>query len=193
MKSNYITTYTGLHVVPMDLQPDDIEIRDIAHALSLTTRGNGHVKTFFSVARHCIHCALEAKARGYTEDVVLACLLHDASEAYLSDIPSPIKPYLPEFNRYEDQIMDAVYTKYLGAPLTDDQYHKVKAVDRDMLYYDLLVLLNERSDRPEPVMLSTFNYDERSFEDVERQYLQLFESLSHSVLSCEKKEYNHRG
>ncbi len=190
MKSNYITTYTGLHVVPVDLKPGDIEIRDIAHALSLTTRGNGHVKTFFSVARHCIHCALEAGARGYTEDVVLACLLHDASEAYLSDIPSPLKPYLPEFNRYEDRIMDVVYTKYLGAPLTDEQYQKVKSVDRDMLYYDLLILLNEKSNRPAPVMASTFDYNERSFAEVEKQYLDLFESLRHIVSSCDEKEYN---
>ncbi len=190
MKSNYITTYTGLRVVPIDIKPEDIEIKDIAHALSLITRGNGHVKTFFSVGRHCIHCALEAIARGYSSDIALACLLHDASEAYLSDIPSPLKPYLPEFNEYEDRIMDVIYTKYLGAPLSDDQYHKVKSVDRDMLYYDLLILLNEKSDRPKPVMYSKFNYEPRLFEDVEKQYLDLFNKLYPLVSSCDKKAYN---
>lgn len=189
-KSNYIKTYTGLRVVPVDMKPEDIEIKDIAHALSLITRGNGQVKHFFSVARHCIHCALEAKARGYGKEIMLACLLHDASEAYLSDIPSPLKPYLPEFNAYEDRIMDMVYMKYLGSPLTDDQYKKVKSIDRDMLYYDLLILLNEKSDRPEPVMYSTFGYEPRSFEDVEKEYLCLFESLYSDVSPLYKKEYN---
>ena len=77
-----ITTYTGIHFDPLAPTPEGLEIRDIAHALSLLCRGNGHVQTFFSVGQHCIHCALEAQARGMSRRVVLACLLHDASEAY---------------------------------------------------------------------------------------------------------------
>ena len=90
----------------------------------------------------------------------------------------------------KDRIMDVIYTKYLGTPLSDDQYHKVKSVDRDMLYYDLLILLNEKSDRPEPVMYSKFNYEPRLFEDVEKQYLDLFNKLYPLVSSCDKKAYN---
>ncbi|MBR4027596.1 MAG: hypothetical protein IKJ01_08630, partial [Lachnospiraceae bacterium] len=95
--TNYITTYSGTHFTPTHPDIHTIHITDIAHALSLICRGNGHVKTFFSVGQHCIHCALEAEARGYSKRVILACLLHDASECYMSDVPRPFKQYLTEY------------------------------------------------------------------------------------------------
>ena len=95
--SEYITTYTGKHFKPTEPDPELFDIADIAHALSLICRGNGHVKTFWSVGEHCICCAKEAKARGLSDRMVLACLLHDASECYMSDVPSPFKKELPEY------------------------------------------------------------------------------------------------
>ena len=77
---DFITTYTGVHLNPADPDPDQIRIEDIAHALSLICRGNGQVRTFWSVGEHCLCCAREAEARGLSSRVVLACLLHDASE-----------------------------------------------------------------------------------------------------------------
>ena len=61
-----ITTYTGKHFDPTHPDEELICIEDIAHALSLLCRGNGHVRTFFSVGQHCILCAKEAEARGYS-------------------------------------------------------------------------------------------------------------------------------
>ena len=97
--SNYITTYTGRHFEPANPDPDAIVIEDIAHALSLITRGNGHVKSFWSVGEHCLCCAKEAAARGLSGRMVLACLLHDASECYMSDIPRPFKKRAPGIPR----------------------------------------------------------------------------------------------
>ena len=54
-----ITTYTEKHIDPVSLDSRMIDIADIAHALSLICRGNGHVKTFWSVGQHCIACAKE--------------------------------------------------------------------------------------------------------------------------------------
>ena len=51
--SEYITTYTGQHFEPTNPDPELIQIEDIAHALSMICRGNGHVKTFWSVGQHC--------------------------------------------------------------------------------------------------------------------------------------------
>ena len=93
--ADWITTYGGIHFFPLDPEADKIEITDVAHALSLICRGNGHVKTFFSVGQHCIHCALEAEARGYGSRIALACLLHDASEAYMSDVPRLLNSIFP--------------------------------------------------------------------------------------------------
>ena len=99
--SDYITTYTGKHIDPVHPISDLICIEDIAHALSLICRGNGQVKTFFSVGQHCINCAREALARGYSSRIAFACLLHDASECYLSDVPRPFKKTLTGYKEQE--------------------------------------------------------------------------------------------
>ena len=73
-----ITTYSGEAFDPAQPDSQKIHIADIAHALSLLCRANGHFKRFYSVGQHCVNCALEAQARGYRPQVQLACLLHDA-------------------------------------------------------------------------------------------------------------------
>lgn len=173
----YITTYTGVHFYPTNPQKESIYIEDIAHALSLICRGNGHVKHFFSVGQHCINCALEAMARGYSRRVCLACLLHDAGEAYMSDVPRPIKMGMPQYKEWEMAIIDTVYEKYLGSKLTEEEERLVKIVDDDMLYFDLKVLLDEKPDREEPEMQSMFSQEYVPFIEVEKQYLDIFNRL----------------
>ena len=160
----------------MPTEPDShaLHITDIAHALSLICRGNGHVKTFFSVGQHCIHCCLEAEARGYSPRVIMACLLHDASEAYMSDVPRPFKQYLGEYKAFEEKLLRVIYEKYLGSPLTAQEAALVKEIDDDMLYYDLRELLNEPQDAPAPVMKTSFSYEVLPFETVEARYLELY-------------------
>ena len=99
---SYITTYTHRHFDPTDPDPELILIEDIAHALSMLCRGNGHVSSFWSVGEHCICCAKEAAGRGLSKKVVLACLLHDASECYMSDVPRPLKQNMKDF--FDDNI-----------------------------------------------------------------------------------------
>ncbi|HIS30927.1 MAG TPA: hypothetical protein IAB44_05170 [Candidatus Limivivens intestinipullorum] len=176
--TDYMKTYSGGRFYPADPRIEDLRIEDIAHALSMVCRGNGQVKTFFSVGQHCVHCAREALARGYGRRTALACLLHDASEAYLSDITSPLKKHLAEYRAYEERLMKLVYEKYLGGSLTEEEEIRVKEVDQDMLYYDLLVLLDEDNGREKPVMKSAFSYEWVSFEETQRQYLELFSALT---------------
>ena len=173
----YITTYTGDHLYPTAPDEKNIHIEDIAHALSYICRGNGHVKNFFSVGQHCINCALEAMARGYSRRVCLACLLHDAGEAYMSDVPRPIKVGMPQYKEWENEIIRVVYIKYLGSELTAEEECLVKQVDDDMLYYDMKVLLGEELDREEPEMMSMFSQEYVPFVEVEEQYLELFHKL----------------
>ena len=103
-----MNTYTGIKIDPMNMASSDISIQDIAHALSLTCRGGGHVSYFFSVAQHSINCMNEAKARGWSERLQLACLLHDASEAYISDIIRPVKAHLSNYLEIESSIMNVI-------------------------------------------------------------------------------------
>ena len=149
--SEYITTYTGKHFKPTEPDPELFDIADIAHALSLICRGNGHVKMFWSVGEHCICCAKEAKARGLSDRMVLACLLHDASECYMSDVPSPFKKELPEYKM------------------------QLNAIDKAMLWYDLTFLLGEKQESEAPELHIDLRYEVRAFGEVEEEYQRIFE------------------
>lgn len=171
---SYITTYTGKHFNPIQPNPNLLCIEDIAHALSLLCRGNGHVKTFFSVGEHCIACAKEAKARGLSKRMILACLLHDASECYMSDVPRPLKKILTEYNQQERKLLDCIYTHFLGSPLTQTEQDCLNDIDNAFLWYDLSYLLNEPQPSPKPELHIIPDYKLRPFQEVEAEYLQIY-------------------
>lgn len=175
---SHITTFTGKHFDPVEPDMTLVDIRDIAHALSLTCRGNGHVKTFFSVAQHCINCALEAEARGYSGRVILGCLIHDASEAYMSDVPRPFKRTLLDYQKAEEKLLDLIYLKFLGQPLSEEEKMLIKGIDDDLLYYDLKELLNETMEGEAPRLAIELDYQVVPFEEVERKYLEIYRSLT---------------
>lgn len=172
--SEYITTYTGVRFYPTAPKAEDIKIEDVAHALSLMCRGNGHVRSFFSVGQHCIACAKEAEASGCSERIILACLLHDASEAYMSDVPRPFKKEIPKYNEWEDKLLDVIYEKYLGSTLTEEERREIKRIDDLELYYDLKNILSEPPKGEAPFAHIEPSYDVRPFEEVEAEYLSLF-------------------
>lgn len=172
--SEYITTYTGKHFKPTEPDPELFDIADIAHALSLICRGNGHVKTFWSVGEHCICCAKEAKARGLSDRMVLACLLHDASECYMSDVPSPFKKELPEYNEREERMLSMIYEKFLGSDLTPEEKMQLNAIDKAMLWYDLTFLLGEKQESEAPELHIDLRYEVRAFGEVEEEYRSIF-------------------
>lgn len=93
-------SFTGRAVYPLDLRDDDIDIRDIAHSLSMQCRYAGHATRFYSVAEHSVHVAQWLLPK-HGPDVALEGLLHDASEAYLVDIPRPVKPFLLGYREAE--------------------------------------------------------------------------------------------
>lgn len=83
---DWMQTYSGMQVFPLDPQPYELDIQDIAHSLAMQCRFNGHTKVFYSVAEHCCHVSDILPA-----PLKLTGLMHDASEAYLCDLPRPIK------------------------------------------------------------------------------------------------------
>ena len=172
--SEYITTYTGKHFKPTEPDPELFDIADIAHALSLICRGNGHVKTFWSVGEHCICCAKEAKARGLSDRMVLACLLHDASECYMSDVPRPLKQNMKQYKEQENHLLDVLYTKFLGTPLSEEEEKLIKEIDNALLWYDLKYLLDEELEERQPKLHVEPDYTVRAFSEVEKEYLEIF-------------------
>lgn len=180
---SYITTYTHRHFDPADPDQELILIEDIAHALSMLCRGNGHVSSFWSVGEHCICCAKEAAGRGLSKKVILACLLHDASECYMSDVPRPLKQNMKDYKQQESRLLDVIYRKFLGEALTEEEEKQIKAIDDDLLWYDLEMLLGEKQDRGKPELHIRLDYKVRPFKMVEREYLDFFRELS-SELEC---------
>lgn len=174
-QADCITTHSGIHMNPLDPKPEDFRIENIAHALPLICRGNGHVKTFFSVGQHCINCAREAEALSLPDRMILACLLHDASECYMSDVPRPFKRNLPEYRVAEDHLLSVLYTKFLGSDLTEEEYRKMKHIDNAMLWYDMHELLNEDIG-PKPEIHIEISYEWRPFQEVEKEYLEIYRS-----------------
>lgn len=173
--ADYITTYTKEHFTPLEPQINQIHIQDIAHALSLLTRANGHFPEFYSVAQHSIQCCQEAIAREYSNRVILAALLHDASEAYLSDITRPVKRNLTEYGRIEKRLQNTIYQRFLGSVLTEEEIKLVKLIDDTCLYHEFKHYMGEELQDKEPEMVSENGFYVRSFTEVEEEFIQLAE------------------
>lgn len=119
IENGTITTYSGRSIQPLEPDPDLIDIEDIAHALSNNCRFTGHVREFYSVAQHSVLCSTIV-----SDELKLTALLHDASEAYLSDIARPIKSQ-PEFGdvykKYESRLEAAIAERFrLDYPYPDE-------------------------------------------------------------------------
>ena len=137
-----IKTYTGIMFDPLEPNIDLIRIEDIAHALAMLCRANGHFKSFYSVGQHCINCAEEAAARGYSARVQLGCLLHDGSEAYLSDVTRPVKKALPKYLEIEEPLQNAIWNKWLNNPLTEEEIKQIFEIDDMMLLNEFMALMD---------------------------------------------------
>jgi 5'-deoxynucleotidase YfbR-like HD superfamily hydrolase len=133
---NYITTYSGGRFWPLDPRAEDININDIAHALSNICRYTGHVREFYSVAQHSVEVS-----NNVPKQDALFGLLHDASEAYINDVARPLKhsPVMNLYRETEDRIMDAVCEKF-GLPLEHPK--SVKLADRKLLVTEIRDLMN---------------------------------------------------
>lgn len=173
-----IMTHTRIMFDPVHPDPELIGIVDIAHALSMLCRANGHFPTFYSVGQHCVNCMQEAAARGYSRHVQLACLLHDASEAYLSDVTRPVKKELPRYLEIEKPLQDVIWNKYLGEPLTQEEYDQVFEIDDAILYHEFLSLMDIRLTAEEPMLHTKPVFEFIGFRQCEELYLRHFQSLT---------------
>lgn len=173
-----ITTYYNHSFNPTTAILDDIDIRDIAHSLSLLCRAGGHIPHFYSVAQHCLNCLGEARARQYSPRVQLGCLLHDAGEAYLSDITRPVKECLPDYRRFEDRLQDLIFSKWISPILTAEEKEQIFTIDDTLLYHEFLQLTGKRLFNTEPTLYSTSDISFVDFGEIEKQFLSEFSILT---------------
>jgi uncharacterized protein len=134
-RGDWIQTYTGVQFWPLDPRPEEVKIEDIAHSLALLCRFNGHCNRFYSVAEHSVHAS-----RLLPPEYRLWGLLHDASEAYIADIPMPVKRNLPEYKEIESNLMQVI-TIHFGLPWPMPS--EVKHVDSMMLATEKVALMGK--------------------------------------------------
>lgn len=174
--AEYIYTISRKKFYPLSPNPDDIDIDDIAHALSMLARANGHFPTFHSVAQHSIECANEAIKRGMSARVCLACLLHDGAEAYMADVTTPVKEKMDVYRNYEENLINMIYKKYIG-DLTNEEKEVVFTIDKDLLYHEFYHHMQIEL-TSQTKLLSSPSFEFKAFSLVKEEFLKLFEHLS---------------
>lgn len=146
-----ILTYTGRVFYPLQPSAKDVALEDVAHALSNMCRFTGHTRDFYSVAEHSVRVswlvgdlwdeAVDANQRRADagplvihkrRELELAALLHDASEAYLVDLPSPVKRVVSGYKEAERAVSIEV-ARAFGVEPELLEHDLVKAADRIML------------------------------------------------------------
>lgn len=188
MQTEWILTYTGTKFYPLNPHIGDISILDIAHASSNLTRFGGHCKEFYPLAQHCV--LVSNRIWNVTQNIKLALagLLHDASEAYLIDIPRPLK-YMPEFDGYrlaENNLQNLIFQAF-NIELVEEEFKIIKEADEYILNVEAWFLMEKHPEwKPK-----TYQPDFRFFsvmtpQIAKKRFLEEFNWLMESFLR--KKE-----
>lgn len=126
-----IETSTGLFIDTFEPRPECVRLEDIAHALANTCRYGGHSARFYSVAEHAVLASKYAEFKGWDTYVQQMVLHHDDAEAYLGDIPRPLKPLLgPAYKRLTGKFDEAIGLA-LGLPHGVEMLHGPEVREAD--------------------------------------------------------------
>lgn len=171
LRGDWMQTYSGRRFYPLDPRPDQVDAEDVAHALSLLCRYGGHVSRFYSVAEHCV-----LMSHAVAPENALAALLHDATEAYVCDVPRPLKLALLGYRDIEDRVWYAVARHFAIDLVLPSEVH---AADNRILLTERAALmpLAERwviDDEYTPLPVEITGW---SPADAERYYLDRLEEL----------------
>lgn len=186
-KNDYIETFTGVLFFPFQPKADDICIEDIAHAISQICRFGGHSKHFYSVGQHSILVAKLLKEWGESTDVQLYGLLHDGTEGYMIDLPSPIKKYLPAYKQAENELHDIIWKGLNIRKPTDEEWKQVKKADTLLQHHEAKQLLSRASWADPSIHLDNIVIQEEPMKEVERRFLHLYEYLRENKIIIRKR------
>lgn len=191
-----ILTVSGCYVNILEPSVDDIDIKDIAHALSNINRYNGHTTVPYTVAEHSMRVAYLLKCQGYTPAAQLAGLLHDATEAYIGDVATPIKQLLPKFKRIERGLEKVIEEKF---SVTIRNRPEVHAADLQLLASERKFLMPDTPDYPWPIIegidpdafdrtckLTSNRWGDRKPVYNRINFLRMFDRLVKDVEACSK-------
>lgn len=173
-RPRFVETYTGGRFHPFDPSPEAVRLEDIAAGLAHTCRFGGHCRRFYSVALHSLHVSSELESAG--TKLAAYGLLHDAGEAYLGDIPRPLRNAFDGLDRAEAQIREVVWEAFGLPPPGEDEWALVRRADDRLLAYEAHELLADGSWAAEPPALG-YDLDGGSTDRVRRRFLERGEAL----------------
>lgn len=194
----WVQTFTGRAAWPLDLRPEDVCIDDVAHALALQCRFAGHCREPYSVAEHSVrvarvvdgHPLLDAGSYRYRFEMTLRALLHDAAEAYVVDLPRPVKldRALAGYREIEKDV-DRVVVNALMTTICVHDYSIIREAD------DILLATEARDLMAAPPMdwhLAQPPLEEKivpwPWDVAEAQFLDMYRKLKFA-LDAEQKEH----
>ena len=172
MNKVMITSFLGKEINLIDIDSSQITLEDIAHGLSYLCRYSGQCRHFYSVGQHSINCLKVSDVFGYDEKLKIYTLLHDASEAYICDIPSPLKRLLPEYKKYEISLQDAIYERFNLEKITPTDKRLVKQVDNIMFSKEWKELMDpNHEDQYTELSIPNLDFTYQSMKIVEEEFL----------------------
>lgn len=194
-RGRFIRTASGQRFWPLDPRPREVHVSDVAHHLANLCRFTGAVREPYSVAQHsCLVSdlvALKARSLGLSRREVKAlafeALLHDATEAYLNDVSTPVKvqPELAGYRAAEERVRLAVAERF-GLPREETPI--VKWADRLALVMearDLMPPSDDFADRGSPAPRKVEPWGHRR---ARWEFLQRFGALSDALATREPEE-----
>jgi hypothetical protein len=183
------SSFTGKLIDLISPTLDMVDIQDIAHALSMTCRYGGHAREFYSVAEHSVLASYqvqpEKKVGGDGVSLSLGLLLHDAAEAYLGDVITPLKRMMPDYEALERKWLGVIAKKF---ELFEDCWSgwktSIDLVDRVLLGHEVVALFHpvpemywvENNLKP-PAMPGSIAISCWSPAEARRQFLRRFHEL----------------
>lgn len=135
---DWMQVYSGGQFWPLDPRPEDIHIQDIAHALSMICRYNGHTSRFYSVAEHSVLVGRAAVSHTNQDRFGLRGLLHDAAEAYLCDVVRPVKRSIVGYAEAEAALETVIFDRFCVTP---SGVELIKSLDSLILYDEAKALM----------------------------------------------------
>lgn len=189
----FLETATGVLVDVEHPTENMINIQDIAWSLSRIPRFAGHTITTvpYSVAQHSVMVMRDVRDTNddWTHELLLQALLHDAAEAYIGDIPSPIKklPSIhPQIKKIEDQLMLCIYCAFNLSPVSKTHEHIIKNSDlraRAIEAHNFMVSRGKFWNLPDIDLLKLQGFEPpMTAQDAYKLFMNEFEDLAKNVL-----------
>ncbi len=179
MKVDYIRTFSGINFQVFNPQIDEILIEDIAHALSHLCRYGGHSNQFYTVAQHSI-----AASYLVSPENAMCALMHDSTEAYLCDIPRPIKHKLDNYVKLENGLYEVISQKFELPNPMPKEIHQIDALMITEFEWDYFMINN-----PQEKYIDFYKkfFEFTSFGEIKQKFLDRFLEIQKEDLKFKKK------